>query len=327
MKIGAIYARSDMTGGLKGQHRSQGTSDEHSVVRLAQLPEASRARDPRLGRRLLIAVGFATGLLFALAVSAVTVAKANFESSTTAANSAVADTLSPPTELSATGGAGYLSELVRDGDTIQVGAGAITNAVVHAGTFDGKRDLGWHSEATIGGIIDLMREGVINGARKSVDPGIAVATGYAGGPEHMEYVRLNPFRVIASQDNMVAINVAMLVDLTGQIAADSLGHEMIGGTGGQLEFAVGALNAKNGRSITVLKSTALGREASSIVDTLPAGTVVTVPRLFADTVVTEFGIALLWGRTVRERALELIGIAHPRFREALQTKAQQLWGE
>lgn len=235
--------------------------------------------------------------------------------------------------------AGYLSELVNDGDTIQVGAGAITNAVVHAGAFNDKRDLGWHSEATIGGIIDLMRDGVINGARKSVDPGIAIATGYAGGPEHMEYVRLNPFiqtrpteyvhnvRTIASQDNMVAINVAMLVDLTGQIAADSLGHEMIGGTGGQLEFAVGALNATNGRSITVLKSTALGDAASSIVDTLPAGTVVTVPRLFADIVVTEFGIARLWGRTVRERAQELNGIAHPQFRESLQAKARKFWGE
>lgn len=235
--------------------------------------------------------------------------------------------------------AGYLSELVNDGDTIQVGAGAITNAVIHAGVFDEKRDLGWHSEATIGGVIDLIREGVITGTQKSVDPGIAIATGYAGGPEHMEYVRLNPFvqtrpteyvhnvRVIASQDNMVAINVAMLVDLSGQIAADSLGHEMVGGTGGQLEFAVGALNAKNGRSITVLKSTALGDASSSIVDTQPPGTVVSVPRLFADIVVTEYGIARLWGRTVRERAQELIGIAHPQFREALQTKAQQLWRE
>jgi 4-hydroxybutyrate CoA-transferase len=234
--------------------------------------------------------------------------------------------------------AGYLSELLQDGDTIQIGAGAVTNAVVHAGAFDEKQDLGWHSEATIGGVIDLIRDGVITGARKSVDPGIAIATGYAGGPEHMEYVRLNPFiqtrpteyvhnvRVIASQDNMVAINVAMLVDLSGQVAADSLGHEMIGGTGGQLEFAVGALNAKNGRSITLLKSTALGNQASSIVDTLPAGTIVTVPRLFADIVATEYGIARLWGRTVRERAQELIRIAHPQFRDALQARARQLWG-
>ena len=167
---------------------------------------------------------------------------------------------------------------------------------------------------------------------------LAVATGYAGHAEQMHYARLNPrihtrpteyvhnIRVIASQDNMVALNAALCVDLTGQIAADSIGSEMIGGTGGQLEFAIGALNARNGRSITVLESRALSGSVSTIVDLLPAGTVVTVPRQFADIVVTEFGVARLWAKSLRERAQELIAIAHPEFRDQLRQRATELLG-
>ncbi len=234
--------------------------------------------------------------------------------------------------------AGYVTELVADGDTLQIGAGQVSTACVYAGAFTGKTDLGWHSEASVGGIIDLIRTGVISGSRKSVDRAIAVATGYSGNDEQMRFARLNPkihtrpteyvhnIRVIASQDNMVALNAALCIDLTGQIAADSVGPEMIGGTGGQLEFAIGALNARNGRSITVLQSRAIGGSVSTIVDLLPAGTVVTVPRQFADIVVTEFGVARLWAKTVRERAQELIQIAHPDFRDRLQHRAKELLG-
>jgi acyl-CoA hydrolase len=139
-----------------------------------------------------------------------------------------------------------------------------------------------------------------------------------------EYV--HNVRVISAQENMLAINAALCVDLTGQIAADSIGPEMIGGTGGQLEFVIGAVNAPGGRSVTVLESTALGGADSTIVDLLPAGTVVTVPRQFADMVITEYGVARLWGKSLRERAAELIAVAHPDHRDRLRRRARQLLG-
>jgi acyl-CoA hydrolase len=234
--------------------------------------------------------------------------------------------------------ANLVGEIVEDGDTLQVGAGQASTACVYAGAFDGKQDLGWHSEASVGRVVDLIRDGVITGARKSVDPGLAVATGYAGDEAQMRFIHETPavqtrpteyvhnVRVISSQENMVAINSALCIDLTGQIAADSIGTEMIGGTGGQLEFVIGAVNARNGRSITVLQATALGGATSTIVDLLPAGTVVTVPRQFADIVITEFGVARLWGKTVRERAVELTAIAHPDHRAGLRLRAEQLLG-
>lgn len=230
-----------------------------------------------------------------------------------------------------------LSELIQDGDTIQVGAGVVPTAAIYAGAIEGKRDIGWHSEATIGGIIDLIDQGVITGERKTIDRGLAIAAGYSGNPSQMDFVRLHPrihtrptdyvhnIRVISGQDNMVAINAAMLVDLTGQICADSVGHEMIGGSGGQLEFALGAVNARNGRSITVLESRSPAG-ASGIVSSLPQGTIVTVPRLYSDIVVTEYGVARLWGKSVRERTRELIAIAHPDARVQLQADAARLFG-
>ena len=234
--------------------------------------------------------------------------------------------------------AGYLSQIVRDGDTIQVGAGQAPTACVYAGAFDQKHDLGWHSEATVGGLIDLIRSGVFNGYRKSTDRGLAVATGYSGDAEQLEFARMHPFihtrpteyvhnlRVISSQENMLAINAALCMDFTGQIAADSIGTEMIGGTGGQLEFVIGALNAPNGRSVTLMESRALGGTTSTIVDLLPLGTVVTVPRQYADIVITEYGVARLWAKSSRERAQELISIAHPDFRGELRRRAVELLG-
>jgi len=132
-------------------------------------------------------------------------------------------------------------------------------------------------------------------------------------------------RVIASNDNMVAINSAMMVDLTGQIAAESIGPRMISSTGGQLAFAIGAGLSNNGQSITVLPATARGNTISRIVPVLEAGTIVTVPRTLADTIVTEYGIARLKGKTQRQRAQELIAIAHPDFREELTKESQRLY--
>lgn len=232
----------------------------------------------------------------------------------------------------------YVAELVHDGDTLQIGAGKISAAFAAAGVLDHHHDLGWHSEATFPAIIDLVQAGVITGARKSLDRGKAVAVSFHGSPEQMAWMAGNPqfevrtpeyvhnLRTIAGQDNMVAVNAALAIDLTGQITADSWGVEVTGGTGGQTEFAIGAVNARGGRSIHLMEAASPDGSASRIVATMPAGTVITVPRMYADTVVTEFGIARLWGKTIRERAEELINIAHPKFREQLRREAREVVG-
>jgi 4-hydroxybutyrate CoA-transferase len=132
-------------------------------------------------------------------------------------------------------------------------------------------------------------------------------------------------RVIAAHDNMVAINSAIAVDLTGQIAAESVGPVMTSGSGGQLSFAIGAYLSRGGRSIVALPSTARGGTLSRIVPMLEQGTVVSTPRTLADMVVTEYGIARLKGKTQRERALELMAIAHPDFRAELKKEAERLY--
>jgi 4-hydroxybutyrate CoA-transferase len=139
----------------------------------------------------------------------------------------------------------------------------------------------------------------------------------------MSYV--NDIRVIASHDNMVAINGILSIDLTGQLAADSVGTRMRAGAGGQVEFVMGAMLSKGGRSITALHSTASGGKITRVVPTLEPGTVVSIPRTFADYVVTEYGIASLWGKSLKERASELISIAHPDFREDLKRQADDLY--
>ena len=232
----------------------------------------------------------------------------------------------------------HLASLIRDRDTIQIGVGRGTEPLPRLGFLDDKNDLGWHSEVTPPGIIDLVRRGIMTGRRKTLDRGKAVACAIGGGtPEDMAYVDMNPKfelrtqlyvndpRVIAAQDNQVAINNAIAVDLTGQIASESIGPRMWSGAGGQPPFAMGAFLAKNGRSITVLPSTAQGGKASRIVVQHPAGTVITVPRTVADVVVTEFGIARLRGAGVRQRAEQLIAIAHPDFRDRLREEARRLY--
>ncbi len=233
--------------------------------------------------------------------------------------------------------AGYVNELIRDGDTVQVGAGTTSEALVNAGAFDGKHDLGVHTEMTPRGIVRLIREGVITGARKSIHKGKLVAAAVGGRRDDMEFIDGNPLfelysvyyvvdiRTIASNDNMVAINNAMAVDLTGQIASESIGPRMWSGAGGQPSFAIGAMLSRGGRSVTVLPATAAGGALSRIVATHVPGTVVTVPRTAADYVVTEYGVAGLRGKSQRERAMELINIAHPDFRADLRREAENLF--
>ncbi len=234
--------------------------------------------------------------------------------------------------------AAHVAGLIRDGDTIQIGIGRTTEPLVRLGLLDGKKDIGYHSEATPPGIISLVKSGLINGKRKTLHPDKVVVTSLGGGSkEEMRWAADNPVfqlvdvayledpRIIASHDNMVTLNNALGIDLSGQITAESLGPDLISAAGGQIAFVVGASLSKGGRAITVLPATAKDGTISRIVPQLPHGTVVTIQRGLADCIVTEYGVARLKGKTIRERARALIGIAHPDFRVELTREAERLW--
>ncbi|MBI4423608.1 MAG: GNAT family N-acetyltransferase [Elusimicrobia bacterium] len=229
----------------------------------------------------------------------------------------------------------YVAQLVEDGATLQVGIGSIPDAILRC--LDGKRDLGVHSEMISDGVLRLWRKGVITGKRKTLLPGRIVTSFCMGSKElygavdrrldfhfgPVDYV--NAPSVIAQNERMVAINSALQVDLTGQVGADSLGHRLYSGVGGQVDFIRGASASKGGRSIVALPATAKGGKVSRIVATLSEGTGVVTTRADIDFVVTEYGIASLKGKTIRERTLALIQIAHPDFRESLAAAAKS-WG-
>jgi 4-hydroxybutyrate CoA-transferase len=225
----------------------------------------------------------------------------------------------------------FAAELVRDGDTVEIGVGAASNAVTsHLAS---KRDLGYHSELTGPGIATLFAQGVFNGSRKSRDVGKMVVTALPGVPEELAIAQqhfddwlvfgvdyIHDPAVIASQSNMTSINTGTMIDLTGQFVFDSMGRDMYTGPGGQLEFVIGAVYAPGGRSIHVLPATA--GETSRIVCELPPGANVGIPRYLTDLVVTEFGVASLFGKTERDRARELIAIADPDHRADLTKQAR-----
>jgi 4-hydroxybutyrate CoA-transferase len=230
------------------------------------------------------------------------------------------------------------TEVLRDGDTIEIGVGLTSESVARSDAIRERRDLGWHSEATPRGIIRLVMDGVITGRRKTLHPGKAVCTSIGGGTkEEMDFVNGNPvFELypnryatnpitIAQNANMVAINSAVAVDLTGQVTAETLGRRQISTAGGQTPFAYGALLSDGGRNVVVLPSTASDGARSRIMSEFPAGTTVTQTRALADTIVTEHGIAHLRGKTVRERALELVAISDPHFRHELHAAARELF--
>jgi len=234
--------------------------------------------------------------------------------------------------------AGYAGSLIGDGSTLQIGVGSTSEWVVQLGALENRVDLGWHSETTPRGIIKLVREGVINGKRKNCNQGKAVAVAVGGGTkEDMDFVNGNPMfelydadyvldpGIIATNDKVVAVNSIVSIDLTGQIAAESVGPTMLSGPGGQLAFAIGAHLSKEGQYVCTLLSTAKEGTVSRIVPLLEPGTIVTVPRTLADVVVTEYGIARLRGKSQRERALELISVAHPDFRSELNEAAERLY--
>jgi 4-hydroxybutyrate CoA-transferase len=233
--------------------------------------------------------------------------------------------------------AGFVNEVIQDGDTLQIGAGRTATFMADGGAFEGKRDLGWHSEITPANVLPWMMNGVINSSRKTLDPNLAVTTSInpedqVAGEEWMAtsgLIETRPVRevnaipTIAAQERMCSINNAFQVDLTGQICSESRGTTVYNGSGGQPEFHIGAFIAPGGKAITVLPSTFDGGTGTRIVPLVDDGSFVTVPRSFADYVVTEFGIARLAGKSQRERAEELIAIAHPDHRADLERARQR----
>jgi len=227
--------------------------------------------------------------------------------------------------------AGYVLELINDGDTFQMGIGGIPEAVV-AG-LEGKHDLGVLTEMFPIGLPELIKKGIVTNDRKPFHRGVTVATFCMGDQGLYDYVNENPAcefypasytnnpAFIAQHPDLVAINMALMVDFSGQIASEGLGHRMISGTGGQLDFMIGSYYSKGGKGITLVSSSRKmkdGTLVSSIVPELPPGTPVTVPRTLADYVVTEYGIAHLKYKSRRERAEALINIAHPDLRGELR---------
>ena len=233
--------------------------------------------------------------------------------------------------------AAHIAELIPDGATMQLGIGALPNAVLKF--LFAKKDLGIHSELISDGVIDLVEAGVVNGLRKSLHPGKIVCGFLLGTKRLYDWVNNNPLVelhrteyvndpfVVAQNDRLVAVNSAIEVDLTGQVCADSIGPKMHSAVGGQLDFIYGASRSKGGVPIIALPSTSQLRDGtvvSKIVPMLKLGAGVVTSRNHVHYVVTEFGIAALYGKTVRQRTQALINIAHPQFREEIAEKAREL---
>jgi len=220
----------------------------------------------------------------------------------------------------------HVASLISDGATLQIGIGGIPDAVL--GCLGDHRDLGIHTEMVSDGMVPLMEAGVINGARKTFNPGKAVA-GFALGQGMFRFLHENPMFefhpvsytndpfVIARNENMVAVNSAIQVDVTGQVCSDSIGTRPYSGFGGQVDFMRGASRAKGGKPVIALPSTTKQDTVSRIVPMLDRGAGVVTTRADVHYVVTEYGVAYLHGKTLRQRAQALIGIAHPKFRDSL----------
>ena len=228
----------------------------------------------------------------------------------------------------------FVADLVCDGATIQLGIGAIPTAVCAA--LGDKKDLGVHTEMFTDSVVDLVEAGVITGCRKERNREKIVAAFMMGTQRLYDFVNDNPMvemrsvdftndtHIIRSFSRMTAINSAIEVDLTGQIVADSIGHRMYSGVGGQMDFVRGASLASEGKAIIALPSTTARGDRSKIVSSIQDGAGVVTTRAHARTIVTEFGVAELWGRSLRERAEALIAIADPRFRDELRSEARRL---
>jgi acetyl-CoA hydrolase len=227
-----------------------------------------------------------------------------------------------------------IAERIPNGATLQMGIGSIPDAVLN--NLGDHRDLGIHTEMFSDGVVDLIEAGIVNGAKKTLHPG-KVVVGFLFGTQRLynfvgdnsiiemhptDYVN-DPF-IIAQNDYMYSINSALEVDLTGQVAADSVGTAFYSGVGGQMDFVRGASRSKGGKPIIALPSTAKSGAISRIVATLKNGTGITTTRSDGATIVTEYGVADLFGKTIKQRADALINIAAPPFREELNKQAKEM---
>ena len=228
----------------------------------------------------------------------------------------------------------YIAELVPDGATLQLGIGGIPDAVLLY--LRDKKDLGIHTEMFSDGVVELVEQGVITNERKTIHRGKIIVGFVLGSQRLYDFVDNNamvefhptdyvndPF-IISQNDNMISINSAIEVDLTGQVCADSIGPKFYSGVGGQVDFVRGAARSKGGKPIIALPSTAKGGSISRIVSTLKPGAGVTTSRNDVHYVVTEYGVAYLHGKTIRQRVNSLINIAHPDFRDQLRYEAKKL---
>ena len=228
----------------------------------------------------------------------------------------------------------HIAEMIPDGATLQMGIGSIPDAVLYH--LSSHRDLGIHTELFSDGVIDMVERGVITCSKKTFHPGKIVAGFLFGSKRLYDFAHNNPLIElhpsdyvndpfnIAQNDNMVAINSALQVDLTGQVCADSIGSKLYSGAGGQVDFIRGAARSKGGLPIVAFLSTAKDESLSRIVPMLYEGSGVVTTRNDVHYVATENGVAKLHGKTVRERARALIGIAHPKFQEELTRAAHKL---
>jgi len=228
----------------------------------------------------------------------------------------------------------YIADMIPDGACLQLGIGGIPDAVLNF--LRNKRDLGMHTEMFSDSAVDLVQSGILNCRRKNYHKDKMVASFLLGTQKLYDFVRENPlceFRpvdhtndpfVIARNDNMIAINSAISVDITGQVNSDSIGHNIYSGFGGQVDFMRGAAKSNGGKPIIGLPSTTKNDTVSKIVFELAPGSGVVTNRADVHYVATEFGMAFLFGKSIRERAIELINIAHPKFRDELRFQAKQV---
>ncbi|MBM4158329.1 MAG: acetyl-CoA hydrolase/transferase family protein [Ignavibacteria bacterium] len=230
--------------------------------------------------------------------------------------------------------ASYISEMVEDGSTMQMGIGAIPDAVLNF--LKDKKDLGIHTEMFSDGLIGLIESGVVNCEKKTFLPGKIVASFVIATKKCFDFMDNNPFIEfrpsrfvndpfnIAKNDKMISINSSLQIDFTGQACSDSIGHKFYSGFGGQVDFIRGASRSKGGKAILALPATAKNGQISRIVHTLNPGAGVTTSKADIHYVATEYGVADLHGKTIRQRVKAMIDIAHPNFKEELEKKAFEL---
>ncbi|MDD5399086.1 MAG: acetyl-CoA hydrolase/transferase C-terminal domain-containing protein [Dehalococcoidia bacterium] len=228
-----------------------------------------------------------------------------------------------------------VADLVPDGATLQLGFGGLPNVI--AMKLINHKDLGVHTEVFGPAMVELIKKGVVTGRRKNIHTGKHVFTVAEGTRLMYRFMHDNPSMesypvsytndpaVIARNDNMISINSIIQVDLLGQCNAESLGGSQYSGTGGQLDYVRGAYNSRGGKSILAFYSTAKSGQVSRVVPRLGSGAVITTPRMDVHYLVTEYGVVNLKGRSTRDRALDIIGIAHPRFRESLLREAENMY--